>query len=403
MNRIQKRTVLGLALSTALVLAAGQASAQTYKLGFLGGITGPIQGAVPAIIDNIRLAVKQVNDQGGMGEGQKLDYVQADTKCDNQNAVSAANKLVNIDNVTAIVGALCSGATISAANSVTVSKGVLMISPSATSPAISGIKDDDMVFRVAPSDGFQGKILAKALLEQGVKKVALTYANTDYAKPLASAFREAYTDGGGTIAGDQIHEDKKSSYRSELATLRRGGAPVLVVIGYPQSSVPVILRQSLEGGMFKRFAGPEAIYDDKLWQQIGMKNLEGLVHTQPADVGGASADVYAKAIKAYKPDAYNKLFTAQAYDAAFILALAMEKTGGKREGMSAAVRAVANGPGVKVLPGEWAKAKKLIAAGTAINYEGASGSVDFDKAGDINPVYDFFVVQGGKKVKIKTY
>lgn len=403
MNRIQKRTLLGAALGAAALLTAGNVSAQDYKLGFLGGITGPIQGAVPPIIDNIRLAVKQINDQGGMGNGKKLGYVQADTKCDSQNAVSAANKLINIDNVTGIVGALCSGATIAAANSVAIAKGVVMISPSATSPAITGLKDNDLVFRVAPSDGYQGRILAKALLEQGIKKVALTYANTDYAKPLAAAFRTAFKAGGGTIAGDQIHEDKKTSYRSELATLRRGGAPVLVVIGYPQGSVPVILRQSLEGGMFKRFAGPEAIYDEKMWALIGRNNLEGLIHTQPASSAGAAGEMYAKAIKAYKASSYNKLFTAQAYDAAFVLALAMEKTGGKREGMSAAVRAVSTGGGTPIMPGEWAKAKKLIAAGTKINYVGASGQIEFDKAGDISPKYDLFIVKTGKKVKIKTY
>ena len=392
MKLFSKGTALSAAVAAALALSAGQVAAQEVKLGFLGGITGPIAAPAVHIVNAAQLVIDQVNKQGGL-DGRKFA---------SQNGVAAANKLVNIDKVAGIVGALCSGATIAAANAVTVKAGVTMISPSATSPAISSLKDDDLVFRVAPSDGFQGVVLANALLAQGIKKVAVTYANTDYAKPLGSAFIAAFKAGGGSATA-QIHEDKKSSYRSELATLRRSGAPVLVVIGYPQGSAGVILRQALEGGLFKRFAGPEAIYDEKMWKQIGVKNLEGLLYTKPATSKGKGAEVYEAAMKAYKPKSFGQLFTAQTYDATFITAMALAKTGGKREGMAAAIRAVTSETGETIYPGEWKKAVAAIKAGKNIKYVGASGTIVFDKNGDIAPKYDFLVLKGGKSMVLKTY
>jgi branched-chain amino acid transport system substrate-binding protein len=80
-------------------------------------------------------------------------------------------------------------------------------------------------------------------------------------------------------------------------------------------------------------------------------------------------------------------FAAQSYDAAFLLALAIEKNGrAKRAGLSEALRTVASAPGEVILPGEWQKAMALLKAGKAINYEGATGSLEFDKAGDVSGV-----------------
>lgn len=396
-----KQTTRSLALAgMAAAFLATPAMAEGAKIGFLGGITGPIQGAVPPIIDAARLAVKHVNDQGGI-LGGKLTLTLADTKCDPQSSVGAANKLVNVENVAGIIGALCSGATIGAANAAAVPAGVVMISPASTSPAITALKDKDFIFRVAPSDSYQGKVLARSVLARGIKKVALTYVKNDYGKGLADNFREEFKKGGGTIAGDQAHEDKKSSYRSELATLKKGGATHLVLIAYPQSSAPVIIRQALEGGLFSKFIGPEAIYDDKLWKTVGIKNLEGLVYTRPASPAGPSLDAYDKAMKAAYPKSHGKLFTAQTYDATFMLALAIAKAGSTdRTKVRDALRAVADGKGEKIMPGQWKEAMAAIKAGKDIDYAGATGDLDFDENGDIAGSYNLWHVKDGKAVVI---
>ncbi len=384
----------------AAAILSAPAMAAGAKIGFLGGITGPIQGAVPPIIDAAKLAVQHVNDQGGI-LGGKMSLVLGDSKCDPQSSVGAANKLVNVENVAGIVGALCSGATIGAANAVAVPTGVVMISPASTSPAITSLKDKDFIFRVAPSDSFQGKVLARAVLARGIKKVALTYVKNDYGKGLADNFRSAFKKGGGTIAGDQAHEDKKSSYRSELATLSKGGAKHLVLVAYPQSSAPVIIRQALEGGLFGKFIGPEAIYDAKMWKTVGVKNLEGLFYTRPASPSGPALDAFNAAMKKAYPKSAGGLFVPQTYDAAFVLALAIAKAGSTdRTKVRDALRAVGNGKGMKILPGQWKEALAAIKAGKEIDYAGATGDIDFDKDGDIAGSYNKWEVKGGKAVDL---
>lgn len=405
-NKTTRRSWIGRSLlaSAAVVLLAAPGHAEDVRVGFLGGITGPIAKPTVHIIKAMELAVKQVNDQGGVHGGKKLVMRLADTQCNPQNSVASAGKLANVDNVAGIVGGLCSSATIAAANAVAAPAGVVMISPASTSPAITTLKDKDVLFRTAPSDSFQGKILAQAVLAQGIKKVAMTYVNNDYGKGLADNFRAAYKAGGGTIAGDQAHEDKKSSYRSELATLAKGGAKHLVMIAYPQSAGPVIIRQSLEGGLFKNFIGPEAFFDAAMWKAVGIKNLEGALYTRPASPEGPANSAYTKAMKAFAPKSHGQLFTAQTYDAAFMLALAIEKAGSTdRSKIRDALRSIADGKGEKVMPGEWKKAVGLIKAGKAIDYEGASGTVDFDKNGDVAGSYNFFQIKAGKPVVLKKY
>ena len=179
------------ALSAAL-LAAPQASAQDVKIGALFGVTGGLANYIPPIRAAAQLAIDEVNAEGGILGGQKLRLVVGDTQSAAQGAVDAATKLVNVDNVAAIVGALASGATNAAANSAAVPNGVAMVSPASTSPAITKLKDKDYLFRVVPSDSYQGLMLAKLLRSKGINSVALTYINNDYGVGLAGAFRDSY-------------------------------------------------------------------------------------------------------------------------------------------------------------------------------------------------------------------
>lgn len=384
-------------------LAAAPVHAEGAKIGLLGGLTGPIAQPMVHIVKAAEFAVKQVNDQGGI-LGGKLSLALADSKCDAQSGQAGANKLVNVDNVAAIVGAMCSGATIAAANAVAIPAGVVMISPASTSPAITDLEDKDFVFRTAPTDAAQGRVLAQAVFNQGIKKVALTYVNNDYGKGLADHFSTKFKELGGTIAGNQAHEDKKSSYRSELATLSNGGADTLVLIGYPQSSAPIIIRQSLEGGLFKKFIGPEAIFDKSLWTAIGLKNLEGMLYTRPASPDNPASAAFEKAFTEFNKDAVGQLFTSQTYDATFMLALAIQKAGSTdRAKVRDALRAIANGKGEMIQPGEWKKAVALIKEGKEIDYAGASGGVDFDSKGDPLAFYKFWQIKDGKPVVISSW
>ncbi|AZM94309.1 ABC transporter substrate-binding protein [Vreelandella venusta] len=391
---INKRALATAVAASSLALA-GMAQAEV-KVGFLGGFTGGIESLTPPIFAGAQLAVAQINEQGGILGGQTLEMPSGDTTCSDASAASnAADRMVNSEQVTAIVGALCTGATVAAANNAAVPGGVLMVSPASTAPAVSGLDDNDLVFRTVPSDAFQGEMLAKLLLDKGIDFVAVTYVNNDYGRGLSDAFSGAFEAGGGEIAENLAHEDNRADYRSELGSLSSSGADTLVVLAYADTSGQTVLRQAYESGMFTQYVGADGMVGDSLIEAIGADVLDGMIATRPGSPDLPGTDIFNEAATAADIDP-SAVFAAQAYDAAFLVALAIEQNGSaEREGLSEALRSVSSAPGEVILPGEWEKALELIAAGTEINYEGASGSHEFDENGDVPGVVVEMVVEDG--------
>ena len=393
-------------LTSALALGAGAmlvqaAAVADVKIGFLGGFTGPIESLVPPIYEGAELAVAHVNEQGGVLGGQTLAIPSGDTTCaDATAAANAADRLVNSENVLGIVGALCSGATISAANNAAIPGGVVVVSPASTSPAITSMEDKDLLFRTTPSDAYQGAVMARLLKAKGIDDIAITYVNNDYGKGFADSLDAAFKSVGGAVSAKEAHEDKKADYRSELGSLASSGAGTLVVLAYADGSGQTIIRQALEGGDFNKFVGGDGMVGDALVEAIGGDRLEGMISTRPGTPEVPGADKFGMAAEKAGLDP-NAPFAAQAYDAAFLLALAIEKNGkAERAGLNAALRDVASAPGEVVLPGEWSKAAALIQAGKDVNYEGATGSHEFDDAGDVAGVIVEMVVKDGKFMEV---
>jgi branched-chain amino acid transport system substrate-binding protein len=369
------------------------ALAQEARVGLLFGISGAISAMAPTMVEASRLAVEQVNAQGGILDGRKLVPVLGDSGCNPQNATDAATKAVNIDRVLAMVGPSSSGAVLAAANSVTVPAGVSIVSPSATSPQVTKIVDKDLVFRTVPSDAYQGAALARTLLARGTKTVAVTYLANDYGTGLAESFKAEYEAKGGKLAAFQAHDGAKASYRSELSRLARGGADTLVIFDYGDGTGLTLLRQSLENGFFTHFVGADGMKSEAMIRAIGANNLGNLLVSAPVGAGEQALEIFRKdfAARGGNPDG---IFATTSYDAAFLLALAIEHAGGDRAKIAASLRAVATAPGEPVLPGEWAKAKKLIAAGKDIDYRGAAGNHEFDANGDVPGSYALFRIAG---------
>ena len=388
-----KTRLLALAagLMTATALATAPAMADV-KIGLLGGISGPIAAMAPAMIDSAQLAIQQVNEQGGIGNGENLVGVVGDSACNPQNGTDAATKAVNIEGVVGIVGPHCSGAVLAAAGSVTIPAGITLITPSGTSPEISNLDDKGTVFRTVPSDDYQGRALARTLKEQGYEKVAVAYLNNDYGTGLANAFKAEFLDElGGEITQFAAHEEGKASYRSNLAELAKGDADTLVIFDYGDGTGLTILRQALENGFFEKFVGGDGMKSEAVINELGAENLDTFVSSSPVGEQSQSLEIFNEAFKGIggDPDA---IFVTTSYDAAFLLALAIEKAGGKKEGVAAAMMEVSNGEGEPILPGEWKKAKELIAAGTAIDYKGAAGDHNFDDKGDVPGTYALWEV-----------
>jgi len=390
----RKQALLGATTILATALAAASASAEDVKVGILFDVTGPIANFIPPMLDSVTLATDEVNAGGGLLGGKMVSVI-GDTTGSAQGAVDAATKLVNVENVADIVGALMSGTTIAAANSVIVPTGIAQISPTATSPDMPTLADNDWVFRVVPSDAYQGQVLAKLTLDQGVKKVALTYANNDYAGPLAKAFAESYKKLGGVITAEVKHEEKQPSYTTELATLSKGGPEALVIIAYAGDSGLTLVKESLENGLFKRFIGTDGLRDNLLIEKIGADNLKDSFFTSPSSPKSEAADKFNELYAAKFKTTKDKIFIGQVYDSVMLAALAIQQAGSTdRAKVRDALRTVANAPGEPVGPGDWAKAVELIKAGKDIDYTGATGSMDFDDAGDVAGVIGHFVVDG---------
>lgn len=388
-----------LAMAFATIAQADGHGHGEVKIGLLGGVTGPIANMAPAMLDGSQLAVAHVNAQGGILGGKMLTAVIGDSGCNAQKATDAANKAVNIEGVIAVVGAHCSGAVMAAANSVLVPANILAVTPSGTSPEITNLDDNDLVFRTVPSDSDQGAALARALFERGTAEVAVTYLNNDYGKGLADKFQAAYEALGGEIAAFSAHAEGKSSYRSDLASLARSDADTLVIFDYGDGSGLTILREALENGFFENFVGADGMKSEALINGLGADNLGTVLTSAPVGKEGKALNVLNSQLLTAGIDK-DAIFVTTSYDAAFLLALAIEQNGGEQEGLNDALRAVASGAGTAIYPGEWEKAKALIAKGEAINYKGAAGDHEFDAAGDVPGSYALFAVRDGGFVKV---
>lgn len=396
MLNLKKTLTLAVAASTLAVAAPAIAQDTGATIGFIGGFTGPIESLTPPIFAGAELVVKQINEQGGILGGE-LKIISADGACDATAAAAAADKVINSDNVTGVVGALCTGETIGAFNGSGLSGNVVFISPASSAPALTTLEDNDLVYRTTPSDALQGVKMANLLIAKGVKDIAITYVNNDYGKGFADALAAAYTAAGGTIAANVAHEEGKADYRAELGNLV--ASQNLVILAYANASGNTILRQAVESGNFTTYVGGDGMVGDDLLSGIDAAAVEGLIATRAGAPAGDATTTYTDLATAAGIEA-NATYAPQAYDAAFLMALAIEKNGSaSRDGLSAALREVASAPGEKILPGEWTKAVELIKAGTDIDYEGAGGALDFDAAGDVDGIIVELAVEGGKFVE----
>ena len=165
-------------LASSIVLAGGHA--KSVKLGVVLGFTGPAESLAESMARGAELAMKEVSASKLLLDSATVTHVRADSTCvDASAAAAAAERVISSDKVDAIIGALCSGATISILQNVAMPKGVMLFSPSATSPALSTLEDNDLFFRASPSDARQGQVIAELLQEKGIKSIAMTYTNND--------------------------------------------------------------------------------------------------------------------------------------------------------------------------------------------------------------------------------
>jgi branched-chain amino acid transport system substrate-binding protein len=381
--------------SAATALMAGGAFAEEIKIGVILGFTGPIESLTPQMADGAELAMKEVSDSGKLLNGSTVVSVRADSTCvDAAAATAAAERLVTSDGVKGIMGADCSGVTGAILTNVAVPNGVVMISPSATSPGLSHANNEDngLFFRTSPSDARQGVVITEVLMDQGVKEVAVTYTNNDYGKGLADSFQAAFEAAGGKVTLNAAHEDGKADYSAEVGALASAGGERLVVAGYVDQGGSGIVRAALDSGAFDTFHFPDGMVSAKLLENFGTE-IDGSTGAHPSP-SAELADAYAKLVDG----AFDTTspFTPESYDAAALIMLAMQAAGSSDpQAYKDKVMDVANAPGEQIGVGELAKALDILAGGGEIDYVGATG-VELIGPGEAAGTYREINYQDGK-------
>ena len=390
---MMKKFLLASAASLAATGALAEAHGETVKIGVILGFTGPIESLTPHMADSAELAMTEINEAGGILGGMMLEPVRADSTCiDSAAASAAAERLITSDGVVAIMGADCSGVTGAILSNVAVPNGVPMISPSATSPALSTAEDNDLFFRTAPSDARQGEVLAQILTDKGITEVAVSYTNSDYGKGLSDSFAAAFEGMGGTITINAPHEDGKGDYSAEVAAADAAGGEALVVLGYSDGGGAGMIRSSLDSGAFDTFVMGDGMYGDAMVEAMG-SDINGSFGTVPW-AEGEGTDAFNAAAAAAGINAESS-FTRESYDAAALIALAAQAGGEATPAAIAAnLMAVANAPGEPILPGELAKGLEILANGGEIDYVGATG-VELIGPGEAAGTYREYTITDG--------
>lgn len=396
MKKLLLTTAAALALSMGTAAAAGHA--KEVKIGVILGFTGPIESLTPAMASSAELAMKEATDSGMLLDGAKVMSVRGDSTCvDAAAATAAAERLVTSDKVNAIMGADCSGVTGAILQNVARANGIVMVSPSATSPALSTAEDDGLFFRTAPSDARQGQVIADILMDKGVKSAAMTYTNNDYGKGLAESIQSNFEGKGGKITISAAHEDGKGDYSAEVGALAQAGGDVLIVAGYLDQGGKGVIQGSLDAGAFDTFVLPDGMIGDALPIAIG-SDLDGSYGTVPG-TDSKGAEIFDAAAKAagITPDA----FSAESYDAAALIMLAMQAANSTSSAdFKGKLMDVANAPGEQILPGELGKAFEILKNGGEIDYVGAT-AVELVNGGESAGNYREILVKDGKNTTAK--
>ena len=389
-----KKLLLAVIVSLSTVTTAALAE---IKVGIILGFTGPIESLTPAMRDGARMAFDEASNSGNLLGGESITILEADSTCVDSAAATAAAEDLVAQGVTAIMGADCSGVTGAINANVAVPNGILMVSPSATSPGLSKVPDNGTFWRTAPSDAKGGQVLANLTLSKGIESIAITYTNNDYGKGLAEVFERTFTSGGGTVTIVASHEEDKGDYSSEVGVLASAGGDALLVVGYLDGGGLGIIEGSLDSGAFDTFVMSDGMIGQSIVDAIG-PDLEGAFGSLPGAISKGS-EKFSDLAAANGLDASSP-FVGESYDAAAIIALAIQAGGSAdKQSILNNIKKVSNAPGIIINPGQLSYGLQMLAAGKEIDYQGAS-DVEFNAFGDANGAFKEVEVRGGSFVTV---
>ena len=373
-----------------------QTKVSDIKVGIILGFTGPIESLTPDMASGAELAFNEATESGELLGGANIIPVRADSTCVDSAAASTAAEDLIAQGIVAIMGADCSGVTGAIATNVAVPNGVVMVSPSATSPGLTDLDDNGLFFRTAPSDARGGEVLADITKDNGVSSVAITYVNTDYGVGLADVYKAALEAHGITVTTVTAHEGDKADYSAEVGVLSSAGGDALAVLGYLDQGGNQIIQGSLDSGAFDTFVLSDGMIGDSLTDTFG-SYLDNSFGSMPGSLG-EGAQMFAK--YAEENGVNPSVYVGESYDAAALIILAMQAgESTDKSSIASNIMNVANGPGEKIMAGELSKGLKLLADGKSIDYQGAT-DVSFTDVGEAFGLFIEKGIENGKFVNV---
>jgi len=296
----------------------------SLTVGVFASLTGTTATFGQSMNEGIQLALEEVNQSGGL-LGKKVRTVVEDDQSKPEEAKSAVLKLIQQDQVLALLGEVASSRSLAAAPDAQNSK-IPMLSPASTNPKVTEV--GDYIFRACFVDTFQGSSMARfAYNDLGLRKIAILYdVKNDYSVGLMEFFDKTFRELGGEIVAKESYSENDIDFRAQLTTIKGDAPQAIYVPGY-YTEVGLIARQARDLGITLPLLGGDG-WDSVKTLEIGGKSVEGSYYTNHYSADDPSP-VVQNFIKKYQ-EKYKKVPDAMAvlgYDAANMLFDAIRRAG----------------------------------------------------------------------------
>ncbi len=342
--------LLALSLAGAVFAAGcsksgGDANA-TIRVGEYASLTGKEATFGTSSHQGTELAIEQVNAAGGV-LGKKIDLIYEDDRSVPGEAATIAKKLINSNDVVALLGEVASGRSLEAAP-IAQANHIPMISPSSTNPKVTQV--GDYIFRVCFTDPFQGKLLADfARNSLKVNKVAVfSDVAAPYSVGLAEYFVKPFVAEGGTVVSEQKYTGGDKDFKAQLTVIKNARPDAIFVPGY-YTDVGLIVAQARQLGITVPMFGGDGWEAPELIQIAGadaLKNTYYSTHFSPQSTE-PRVQKFVEAFKAKYDGKTPDAMAALGYDSAMVLVDAIKRAGTTDEpALRDAIAATRDFPGV---------------------------------------------------------
>ncbi|WP_242831011.1 ABC transporter substrate-binding protein [Desulfosporosinus meridiei] len=301
---------------------SGSQGGEAAKIGVISYLTGGGAAYGQAIKEGLDLAAGEINAQGKL----KVELIYEDSRGEKTEAINAANKLINKDNVVGIIGPTLSGEMF-AAGPIADQAGVPIMGTSTTAEGIPAL--GNFVFRNAlPEFLAVPQAVEKAISTYNLKKVAVMYSNNnDWAVSGYKTIESTLKKNGVEIVATETFADKDTDYSAQLTKIA-ALKPDAVMVSSLYQEASLVLKKAREIGITVPFVGTNGFNSPELIKIAGAA-ADGAIVASPW-FPGKQDDKVQKFIADYKAKYNNKIpdqFAAQSYDALYMFASALEKAG----------------------------------------------------------------------------